>query len=108
MPDLHTGSAHRSRMGDPRPDLPPPAPMYYAASAGQQLNQAQAVLDLHVTSAGTGRCVACDSPGPCWRRESAVAIFSRSLRLPARRPGASHPELINARRVSPHPLPLAS
>lgn len=108
MPEVHTGAAHRSRVGDPIPDLRSLAPMYYAASAGQQLNQAQAVLDLHVTSSGTGRCVACDSPGPCWRRESAVAIFSRSLRLPARLPGASHPELINARRVSPRSLPLAS
>ena len=82
------------------------ATTYYAISAEQLLIEAQAVLDEHVTSSGTGRCLACDSPGPCWRREGAVVIFSRSLRLPMRQPGASRPELINARRIST-PLPLA-
>ena len=71
---------------------------YYALSA-EQLRAAQATLDEHVTSSATGRCLACGSPGPCWRRENAVVIFSRTLRLPARRPGASRPELINAVRV---------
>lgn len=71
----------------------------YTTSARQQLDQAQHTLDTHVTSSATGRCLACDSPGPCWRRESAATIFSRSLRLPLRRPGASQPQLINARRV---------
>jgi hypothetical protein len=33
-----------------------------------------------------------------------VAIFARSLRLPARVPGASRPELINAVRISGPPL----
>jgi hypothetical protein len=74
---------------------------YYAMSAEQLLSRAQATLDEHVTSSATGRCLACDSPGPCWRRESAVAIFSQSLRLPVRQPGASRPELISARRISP-------
>lgn len=73
---------------------------YYAASAERHLSAAQSVLDAHVTSSATGRCLACDSPGPCWRRESAVAIFSRTLRLPERRPGARRPELIRARRVT--------
>lgn len=72
---------------------------YYATSAAQQLSAAQTTLDTHVTSSATGRCLACGAPGPCWRRESAVAIFSRSLRLPVRRAGASRPELINARPV---------
>lgn len=80
---------------------------YYAASAAGQLSEAQSILDAHVTSSGTGRCLACGSPGPCWRRESAVAIFSRSLRLPTRRPGASRPELINARCVNSPRLPVA-
>ena len=73
---------------------------YYAVSAEQLLCRAQATLDEHVTSSATGRCLACDSPGPCWRRESAVAIFSHSLRLPVRQPGASRPELISARQIS--------
>lgn len=73
---------------------------YYATSAERQLSEAQGILDTHVTSSATGRCLACGSLGPCWRRESAVAIFSRSLRLPTRRPGASNPELINAHCVT--------
>lgn len=72
---------------------------YYATSAASQLREAQEVLNAHVTSSATGRCLECDSLGPCWRRESAVVIFSRSLRLPVRLPGASRPELINAVRV---------
>ncbi len=80
---------------------------YYAVSAAQLLADAQKTLDVHVTSSATGRCLECESLGPCWRRESAVAIFSRSLRLPLRHPGASRSELINARRVSQDPLLLA-
>lgn len=71
---------------------------YYAESA-DQLGKAQALLDEHVTSSGTGRCLACGSPGPCWRRENAVVIFSRTLRLPVRRPGATRPELVGAVRI---------
>lgn len=80
---------------------------YYAVNPEQQLRTAQAVLDEHVTSSASGRCLACGSPGPCWRRENAVVTFSRTLRLPQRRPGASHPELINARPVRVSQLPLA-
>jgi hypothetical protein len=76
-----------------------PANTYYAATADAQLGPAQAILNEHVTSSATGRCLACDSPGPCWRRENAVVIFSRTLRLPTRLPGASRPELVGARRV---------
>jgi hypothetical protein len=76
-----------------------PASTYYAATADAQLGPAQAILNEHVTSSATGRCLACDSPGPCWRRENAVVIFSRTLRLPTRLPGASRPELVGARRV---------
>ncbi|MFI5893064.1 hypothetical protein ACIA5D_23440 [Actinoplanes sp. NPDC051513] len=80
---------------------------YYSISAERLLGDAQATLDEHVTSSATGACLACGSPGPCWRRESAVAILSRSLRLPVRLPGASRPELVNARRVTVSSLPLA-
>lgn len=74
--------------------------IYYRKSADHLLSEAQATLDEHVTSSATGRCLACDSMGPCWRRESAVAIFSRTLRLPARRPGATRPGLVGAVCVS--------
>ena len=72
---------------------------YYATSADKQLSEAQALLDEHVTSSATGRCLACDSLGPCWRRENAVVVFSRTLRLPTRQPGATRPELVGAVRV---------
>lgn len=51
-----------------------------AVSGDLLLRQALAVLDTHVTSKATRRCRECGSPGPCWRREPAVAAFSRSLR----------------------------
>jgi len=70
------------------------------ASADQQLAIAQQVLDEHVTSSATGRCLACGVLGPCFRRETAVAVWSRSARLPSRVPGLSRPELVNARRAT--------
>jgi hypothetical protein len=76
------------------------ATTYYAATADAQFAKAQRILDTHVTSSVNGRCVVCDTPGPCYRREWAVVVFSRSLRLPLRRPGATRPELIKARRVA--------
>lgn len=79
---------------------------YYAASAEQQLGDAQRLLDTHVTSSATGRCLECGTLGPCWRRENAVVVFSRTLRLPVRQPGASKPGLINARRIPTARLPL--
>lgn len=75
------------------------ATTYYAASADQQFAVAQRTLDTHVTSSANGRCIAYGEPGPCWRREPAVKVFSRTLRLPQRVPGASQPELIGARRL---------
>ena len=72
---------------------------YYATSADLQLADAQAVLDEHVTGSGTGRCLACGALGPCWRRENAVVIFSRSMRLPVRKPGATRPEIVGAVRI---------
>jgi hypothetical protein len=73
--------------------------IYYANGAERKLVEAQLILDEHVTSSATGRCLACGSLGPCWRRENAVVVFSRTLRLPTRLPGASRPELVGARRV---------
>lgn len=65
----------------------------------QQLAIAQQVLDEHVTSSATGRCVACGVQGPCFRRETAMAVFSRSRWLPRRVPGLSQPERLGLRRV---------
>ena len=69
---------------------------YYATTADKQLREAQSLLDEHVTNSATGRCVACGAAGPCYRREAAVVVFSRSLRLPRRPPGATRPELVGA------------
>ena len=72
------------------------ATTYYAMTADKHLNQAQRTLDEHVTNSATGRCVACGAAGPCYRREAAVVVFSRSLRLPRRPPGATRPESVGA------------
>jgi hypothetical protein len=74
------------------------ATTYYATTADEQLAEAQRTLDMHITSSASGRCLQCGTPGPCYKRETAVVVFSRSLRLPLRRPGATRPELIGARR----------
>jgi hypothetical protein len=75
------------------------AMIHYARTAEEQLAEAQQTLDRHVTSSATGRCLACGTLGPCHRRETAVVIFSRTLLLPRRQPGAMRPELIGARVV---------
>jgi hypothetical protein len=66
------------------------ANVYYAVTADEQLAQAQLTLNTHVTSSATGRPPV---------RENAVVVFSRTLRLPRRRPGATRPELVGSRRV---------
>jgi hypothetical protein len=76
------------------------ATTYYATSAEERLAEAQRTLDRHITSSANGRCIECGQPGPCPAREAAALIFSRSLRLPLRRPGVTRPELIWARRVA--------
>lgn len=76
------------------------ATTYYAAAAEDSLTGAQRVLDIHITSSATGLCLACARPGPCPERERAAVIFFRALRLPLRRPGATRPELVSARRVA--------
>src|SRR5436309_12482203 len=84
------------------------ATTYYAMTADEQLAEAQRTLDTHITSSATGRCLECGTFGPCYRRESAVVIFSRTLLLPRRQPGATRPELISARRVDRGGLSLRS
>ncbi len=88
-------------MADVRATIGGPPATESASPADLKFTRARALLDEHVTSKGDGRCVACGSPGPCWRREEAVAIFSRTLRLPAdqSQPGASEliPEVVERR-----------
>lgn len=66
---------------------------------GSQIDQAQAVLDEHAVSSGDGMCVTCKVVGPCSDHEAAARIFMLSARLPRRQPGATHPELMGAKRV---------
>jgi len=74
------------------------ATTYYAMADDEQLAAAQRSLDTHTVSS-TGYCLACQILGPCRPREIAESIFYRSLRLPRRHPGATHPELLGARLV---------
>jgi hypothetical protein len=59
------------------------------ASARAHLAEAQRCLDLHITSAVTGRCVVCHEPGPCEEREVAERAFADRGLLPRRRPAAA-------------------
>lgn len=72
---------------------------YLATTAVQQLEDAQRILDAHVML-GTGACRLCDTLNSCDYRVAASATFVRYGRLPRRRPGASRPELIGARRLT--------
>jgi hypothetical protein len=65
----------------------------------EQLRAAQIDIDRHVTSCATGMCLECGRVGPCPVNERASSVFARLGRLPRRVPGASHPEVVGARRV---------
>src|SRR6266568_1102493 len=76
-------------------------------TADEQLAEARSTLDTHLTCTATGRCRACGTSAPCWRRETAVAIFSRTVRVPHRAfIGTGTPELterIESRFAIPAP-----
>jgi hypothetical protein len=73
---------------------------YLAVSAAVQLEQAQRLLDAHVMALNTGLCRLCGTLDSCDYRDAASATFARYRRLPRRRPGASRPELVGARRLT--------
>ena len=83
------------------------ATVYLSAAAMDQLTAAQMALDEHVTSSATGYCLGCHLIGPCPSNEEAAATFGRYGRLPRRTPGATRPQLINARRITASPDPAA-
>ncbi|WP_018253486.1 hypothetical protein [Salinispora mooreana] len=66
---------------------------------GTRIDQAQGSLDLHAVSSGDGLCIECKVLGPCDEYETATTVFALSTRLPRRRPGATRPELMGAKRV---------
>lgn len=70
-----------------------------------QLDDAQQALNRHATSSATGRCLACNVPGPCIAQSTAVVTFMRHQRLPRRVPGLTRPELIGAQRIQPRGNP---
>jgi hypothetical protein len=69
----------------------------YARKANDQLAQARGTLDKHITSSINGHCLGCGTPGPCYKRENAVVIFSRAVRLPPCPSGATQPDSVGAR-----------
>jgi hypothetical protein len=66
---------------------------------GEQIDHAQSVLDRHAVSSADGLCVTCKVLGPCPEHEAAAKVFTLSARLPRRRPGATRPELLGAKRT---------
>ena len=67
---------------------------------GEQIAKARIVLQEHVILSANGLCAWCHVRGPCAEYQWAERAFRRSLRLPQRVPGASRPELINARSLT--------
>ena len=61
--------------------------IYLSCAALEQLDQAQAEIDRHVTANAAGLCVTCGELEPCRARVSAIAIVVKLGRLPRRRPG---------------------
>jgi hypothetical protein len=66
---------------------------------GALVEHAQKVLDRHAVSSGDGLCVTCRVLGPCAEHVAAARVFVLSARLPQRRPGATRPELVPAKRT---------
>jgi hypothetical protein len=71
----------------------------YLSQHSDAVARQQEILDVHVPAAGTGACLGCGAMD-CPQREAAVQWFRRCyVVLPRRRPGASQPELVGARRL---------
>lgn len=88
--------AHAAEPAAPEFAAPKPDPRMPSA---EQYRDAQSVLDTHVTSTATHRCIACGAVGPCYLRDKAASTMFRYLWLPTRIPGATQPQRIKGRRV---------
>jgi hypothetical protein len=91
---------------DPDTEAPAVGATYLAEAARERLAAAQSALDGHPISLRDGRCITCGTEGGCIEREAAARLFARYGVLPCRCPGATHPELVGARRqplLSPAP-----
>lgn len=71
----------------------------YEPTDDGQLAAALRLLNTHATSTVDGRCVACGAPGPCYRRETAVVIFSRALYEPGPTPESGRPLMFGVLRA---------
>jgi hypothetical protein len=65
--------------------------VYLATTVRQWLDQAQFLLEQHISR--TGRCTACGEPEPCGTTVEAQKLMARYGRLPRRRPGLTRPDL---------------
>jgi hypothetical protein len=72
----------------------------YSSAARRQLDELQAMLDLHAISTSSGRCVVCDVDDPCLPRRDALFALAVRYELPHRLAGATRPELIDTREVA--------
>jgi hypothetical protein len=61
--------------------------LYLAASALEQLERAQAELQLHLLTDTGGRCQACGGLEPCDRRNAVTTTILGYGQLPKRQPG---------------------
>jgi hypothetical protein len=75
-------------------------PVYASASASRDdIDVIQATVADHSMSSGDGRCVRCKVEAPCAHQYRALLQLHYLCQLPRRRPMATRPELIGARRV---------
>ena len=70
--------------------------VYIGQTARRHVASAQQMLDVHVIGL-MGRCLGCGEEAPCALHETAALAIRRYGSLPRRRPGASHPELVDVR-----------
>jgi hypothetical protein len=73
----------------------------YTSSSKMSFESIQEIVDVHAISSSNGRCVTCETKGPCGPRSDALEELARWHQLPRRRVGATRPELVNARRLLP-------
>ena len=67
---------------------------YRSAVAVDELDQAQAELQQHLTADAGGRCRTCQEAEPCRARNALTATILRHGRLPRRQPGRTRAGLL--------------
>jgi len=77
------------------------ATTYLASVAQTTIARALYEINEHVALSSSGLCRTCQIEGPCVRRSAAERTLRSYNLLPQRQPGATRPELIGLRRISP-------